>query len=197
MGLRYVKWLFGWVPEQMFFRTPHRRQRSCDNAGGAARSWSGAVRGVFLACLLAVPGMGTVIPVNSGGNLALAVSSATAGDTILVGPGTYPLTNTLSVNKALTIRSSAGPASTFLTASGSGSTFPILLSANNVILDGFSLSGGAWGIFAGDISNVSHFSNIQIRNMTVDTVSSAVSPGHGIYVHMLNSSVVEHSSVVK
>jgi hypothetical protein len=80
------------------------------------------------------------------------------------------------VNKALTLRSTSGASSTFLNATGL--TIPVLLAANNVVMDSFSLYGANWGIFAGDISNATNYSNVQVRNMSVDTAPSAGSPNY-------------------
>jgi parallel beta-helix repeat protein len=177
---------------------PFRRKHSTISGRGPGRRPAVATRtacyGLALLCL-SIATASAQVHVSSGGDLAAAVASAPAGSTISVDPGTYTLTSTLVINKPLVVVGTSGPSVTFINAPGQ--TFPILLSANNISLSGFTLSGGFWGIFAGDISNTTHYSNIQIRNMVVDTNPSAGSPGHGIYIHMLDSAVVESSTVVK
>ena len=65
----------------------------------------------FIRCLLPLPLLVCVASVLSGqtilnptDNLQTAVNSAAAGSTLLLNPGTYSLSTTLVVNKALTIR---------------------------------------------------------------------------------------------
>ena len=66
-------------------------------------------------------------------NIADAIPAASAGDTVLVLPGTYPPTSAVTVNVAITLMSSGGPAVTTLL----GSHFRILaVSASGVAIRG-------------------------------------------------------------
>src|ERR1041385_6191255 len=49
-------------------------------------------------------------------NIQDAVDAATGGDTVLVAPGQYGLTNQVTIAKAITLRSTIGPDQTFLDA---------------------------------------------------------------------------------
>ena len=136
------------------------------------------------------------ISVPAGSNLQIAVNGAPAGATLLVSPGTFALTSTLVVSKSLTIRSTGGPAVTAIQLSPINIT-AVLINSSNVTLDGFSISGGNWGVYAGDPNGVASFSNIQLKDLVVDTVPNAEQPGHGIFFRHLVASVIDRCVVVK
>lgn len=74
-------------------------------------------------------------------NLQTAIDAAQAGDTVYVKPGTHTLTSTLTVDKSLTILG-AGQGQTTLDAS-TGTSYGILVEADNTTLKGFTLNGPA------------------------------------------------------
>ena len=87
-----------------------------------------------------------VVGGSSRTSLQAAVSMAANGQTIVVGPGTY--TGALSiVGKSLTIRSSAGAASTVLVGTGLDSSIMAIREsgANGSTVDGFTFTGGLVG----------------------------------------------------
>src|SRR6187549_2985078 len=76
--------------------------------------------------LAASPASAVIISVTSGQSLQQAIDNASNGDTIQVGPGTYPAEVTgqtggrveFHIWKSLVVRSTSGPGSTTLTRSG-------------------------------------------------------------------------------
>ena len=94
--------------------------------------------------------------------LAGAAYLADAGDTLLVAPGTYPVT-ALEIDETLVILSEAGPGSTFIDGSGPALTAPTedVLTFRDVgsstVLKGFAFTGiqGAVGVSAISVINAS------------------------------------------
>jgi T1SS-143 domain-containing protein len=86
---------------------------------------------------------GRFLLVGNGGFATIqeAVDAAVDGDTILIGPGTYTLSSTLTVDKSLTIIG-AGEGQTTLDASA-GTSYGILVEADETTLQGFTLNGPA------------------------------------------------------
>ncbi|MFN6104224.1 MAG: beta strand repeat-containing protein, partial [Planctomycetaceae bacterium] len=68
------------------------------------------------------------------------VSTATAGDTVLVGPGTY--SGALLIDKSLTVKSSGGAASTTIQGASTDVNGPyaVRMAADNVRVEGFTIS---------------------------------------------------------
>jgi parallel beta-helix repeat protein len=72
-----------------------------------------------------------------------AVNAAQPGDTVLIPPGTY--SENVLVNKSLTIKSSAGAATTIVTAAVPSSDV-FLLSGSGIRVEGLTLTGGRAGV---------------------------------------------------
>src|SRR2546430_14014696 len=72
-------------------------------------------------------------------NIQDAVDVSTDGDTVLVAPGDYGVTNQITVTKAVRLQSSGGASQTFLTGQGSR-----CLAISNIlaVADGFTLRPG-------------------------------------------------------
>jgi parallel beta-helix repeat protein len=109
---------------------------------------AGALISVLLISLL----IGFVTPASAGEvtvgggqytTIQAAVNAAQPGDTVLVPPGTY--SENVMVNKSLTIKSSAGAATTTVTAAvPSNDVF--LLSGSGIQVEGLTLTGGRAGV---------------------------------------------------
>ncbi len=69
-----------------------------------------------------------------------ALQVATAGDTVLFAPGTYPLLAQLTVNKAITLTSSAGAEATVL--DGVSKTFRVLAITAEATVEGLTIARG-------------------------------------------------------
>lgn len=82
------------------------------------------------------------VPSSSYPTIQSAINAASTGDTILVAPGTY--FENLSINSAeITLRSTAGPASTILNGSTLGPTLLITNTKSlHTTIDGFTITGG-------------------------------------------------------
>ena len=73
-------------------------------------------------------------------DIAQALSASSDGDLILVAPGAYPISNTLSITKAVTILSTQGPTNTVINGSYQ---FPCIYLSNTLaVLEGFTVRGG-------------------------------------------------------
>ena len=142
----------------------------------------------FLFCAAFVLSAQTIL--NPTDDLQAAVNSAPAGSTLLLNPGTYSLSGTLVVTKALTIRSNQPTPPTIQVAGGS--VVAVQLSANDITLEAMNIAGGNWGIYAGDPGGGAT-SNIVIRSVNVDT--NAASPGHGVYVGKVANAVIDRVAV--
>src|SRR6476660_5700817 len=143
--------------------------------------------GLLLAvCAVSILPAQTVV--NPGDNLQNVVSTAAAGATLLLNPGTYSLPGTLVVTKALTIRNNQATRPQLQVPGGTITT--IQLSASNVTFEGINIAGGYWGIYAGDPGGIAN-SNIVIRDVNVDTNPSAVVPGQGVYVRNIANAILE------
>src|ERR1051326_2560534 len=88
-------------------------------------------------------------------NIQDAVDVATDGDTVLVAPGDYGVTNQITVTNAVRLQSTSGASQTFLTGYGS-----LCLSISNALAaaDGFTLRPGTGNpsganLFGGRIQN--------------------------------------------
>src|SRR5215204_3892025 len=135
------------------------------------------ITATLFVCLASAVSAQTVL--NPTDNLANAVNAAAPGSTLLLNPGTYSLSTTLTVMKALTIRNNQATRPTIVVPAGTITT--VHLWSSNITLDGVNVAGGYWGIYAGDPNVVPPaLSNIVIRNLTIDTNPSAVNSGHGV-----------------
>ena len=154
----------------------------------------------FIRCLLPLPLLVCVASVLSGqtilnptDNLQTAVNSAAAGSTLLLNPGSYSLSTTLVVNKALTIRNNQATRPTVQVPAGTVTT--VQLAVSNITFEGVNTAGGYWGIYAGDATGAAT-SNIVIRSVNVDTNPSSATPGHGVYVGKVSGAVVDRVTVI-
>ena len=145
----------------------------------------------MLVCAAAVLSGQTVL--NPTDNLQAAVNAAAAGSTLLLNPGTYSLSTTLFVNKALTIRNNQATRPTIQVPAGVVTT--VQLAVSNITFEGVNTAGGFWGIYAGDASGAAT-SNIVIRSVDVDTNPSAATPGHGIYAGKVSGVVIDRVNVI-
>lgn len=90
-----------------------------------------------------------------------AVENASAGDTILVGPGEYK--EELVVDKTLTIRSSSGdPSDTIIEGSGKD---VFVVEANDVEINGFTIKSGYHGIIQKNSNDCTYKNNIISYNI--------------------------------
>ena len=129
----------------------------------------------LLICVASVLSGQTIL--NPTDNLQNAVNSAAAGATLLLNPGTYSLSTTLVVTKALTIRNNQATRPTIQVPPGTVTT--VHLAVSNITLEGVNTAGGFWGIYAGDGGGAAT-SNIIIRSVNVDTNPSTATPGQGL-----------------
>ncbi len=118
-----------------------------------------------------------------------AVNAAQPGDTVLIPPGTYR--ENVEVNKSLTVRSTAGTATTIVTAAVlSNNVF--LLSGSGIRVDGLTLTGGRAGVeFSGasqsSVTDVIAHDNVYavlLQHATHNKVnaSNLSNNGYGIYL---------------
>ena len=80
-------------------------------------------------------------------SLQAAVDYAPSAATVLVAAATYPLASPLSIDKALTLKSSAGPGAAIL--DGGNSTRVLFLSHAEAVVDGFAIQNGNSGNSSG------------------------------------------------
>ena len=85
---------------------------------------------------------------NAARQIAHGVSAAAAGDTVLVTDGLYQVSSAIIVNKAITIRSVNGPASTFIDGQGSARCLDLYDLA--CVVSGFTVTNGYRGDEASD-----------------------------------------------
>jgi parallel beta-helix repeat protein len=122
-------------------------------------------------------------------SIQAAVNAAQPGDTVLIPPGTY--TENVLVNKSFTIKSSAGAATTIVTAAvPSNDVF--LLSRDNIRVEGLTLTDGRAGVeFSGvsqcSVTDIIARDNVYaalIEHATQNTVSvcNLSNNGYGIYL---------------
>lgn len=80
---------------------------------------------------------------NAARQISFGVSAAAVGDTVLVTNGLYPLSSTIIVNKAITIQSVNGPATTVIDGKGSGRCLNLYDLA--CVVSGFTVTNGYCG----------------------------------------------------
>jgi parallel beta-helix repeat protein len=131
-------------------------------------------------------------------------NNGAGGDIIVLAPGTYTITSSTTIGgggsgtalfltSPMTLKSTGG-AST-VTIDCSGLSFGLQILANNVVIDGITLTDMQWGVRIGDFRNPSRvLTGIVLRNMVVTTLSTS-SSSHGIWSLLMNSSVIESTTV--
>jgi hypothetical protein len=92
-----------------------------------------------------------------------AINNADGYDTILVGPGTYNIAETINIGKSITLKSLDGAANTIIKALNSGSMIGI--SEDDVTIEGFTFQGISvamtrQSIEATDVNNIEVIDNI-------------------------------------
>lgn len=187
-------------------------------SGRAAREtrswsrWATVVAGSILSMLLARDAAAncqdgsTAQTVTAGQALTQIIESSTPPCTLNVGPGTYdgaPTSQTgdsiFRISSSITIRSTNGPAATTLRVSPSKFAAVIVQALNGrcpsgAILEGFTLTGGLWGIYAsasqpGCASNL--ITGITLRGLVVNSDWTNPSGGHGINFFAVQNSVID------
>jgi predicted outer membrane repeat protein len=100
---------------------------------------------LYTAAVLCVPAgaCGAIINVGPGQSIQSAINIASSGDTIVVAPGTYHEAIDF-VGKAITVRSSGGPAVTTIDASAIQASAVTFASGEpaSTVLEGFTVTGG-------------------------------------------------------
>jgi len=138
----------------------------------------------------------TTTTVSSMSQLQTAIQNASPGDTILLNNGTYtlPSTSSLDVATPVTIKSVNGAANVTITAP-SGTYILLRLGANNITLDGLTLTGATgFGIYVTNFNSPGNaLSNVILRNLVVSTTSG--NSGQAISFNQVNNSVVELCTV--
>ena len=114
---------------------------------------------------------GRVSYVPVGGNIQAYVTAATAGDTLILGAGTYPITATITVDKAILIKGQGLSATKVTTATADIAAFTLTASSARItdLYIGHSGTGTTYGIYAGD-----GLTALQVRNVTVVTSGAGV-----------------------
>ncbi len=137
---------------------------------GNARVFGGAIdigcyEGTAAEPSVALPDIRQDVFLTAGGDLAEALTQCGDGSTLHVGPGDYPVSKTLLIDKAVRIVSDEGPDRTFLHRVGpygGGERFRIAVSQHpDAVISGFTFSnayvevgfGGAIGLRAGTVTN--------------------------------------------
>ena len=150
-------------------------------------------RYVWLTCFAGLtPIYGQTVVLNPGANLQTAVDSATPGSTLALNAGTYAVSGTLTISKALTISSNTPGARPVLQFSG-GTVVGIDIKASNVTLEWLCVSGSTWGVFAGNPGST-QLSGVMLRNLAVNTVSGP-NAGHGIYIGNVLNALVDSNTI--
>ena len=114
---------------------------------------------------------GRVSYVPVGGNIQAYVTAATAGDTLILGAGTYTITATITVDKAILIKGQGLSATKVTTATANIAAFTLTASSARItdLYIGHSGTGTTYGIYAGD-----GLTALQVRNVTVVTSGAGV-----------------------
>lgn len=120
----------------------------------------------------------TTNEVFAGNAIALqnAVAAAGPGDVILIGPGSYPLTTTLVIDKPLTLRGTAGPLQTVLDANRQRRV--IELRHPDALVEGVTVRRGLANTQGGGV----HIQAGIFRNGFIQDSVALVGDGGGAYV---------------
>jgi parallel beta-helix repeat protein len=140
---------------------------------------------VLAACVsTSIPGVGaSELKVGGGGQystISAAVKAANAGDTILVSPGTY--VENLAVDKPLKVVSTNGAQATVVKASDKSKDV-FLLGSSDIIIQGFTITGGNTGVSFG------HTSNCVLTNCVVN------GNVFGVYLAAATSNLVSNNNL--
>jgi parallel beta-helix repeat protein len=184
------------------------------------RSWTRLmlIPGLFAGLLLASAGDAAasclnglaVQAVSAGNDLYDIMLQSTPPCTLNVGPGTYAApaagTPNFTIPAGITVRSTGGPSVTTLQVTAPAFSDVSIWPVNNscpsgATLDGFTLTGGSWGVYVGASSAVGHpgcgassqVTGVTLRNLIVYT--SSTSSGHGIELHSVQNSVIDTCTV--
>lgn len=121
-------------------------------------------------------------PATAANHIQDAVNVATNGDTVLVEPGTYTLTNQVMITRGITLRGADGAGQTFLNVSFGD--YGLWVSNSTAVVDGFSMNrtrSDAGGIFMVgatilncNFTNFTHWPTGASVSMTGGTLSNAI-----------------------
>ena len=138
----------------------------------------------MLACVVCVASAKTIYVPDDYAKIQWAVDAASAGDTIIVRPGTY--NENVDVDKPVEIRSySQNPSDTIVKASNSGDhVFDV--TADNVYISGFTVTGATGSGKAGIIYNSN---NCRIENV------DASNNYYGIYLGSSSNNIIANNTV--
>lgn len=102
----------------------------------------------------------TYVPI--GGDIQAAVTAATAGDTLILGAGSYPITATITVDKAILIKGQGLSATKVTTATPNLAVFTLTASTARVtdLYIGNTGTGTSYAIYAGDGLTQLQISNV-------------------------------------
>ena len=110
-------------------------------------------------------------------SIQAAINTASAGDTIIVGDGSYK--ESVIVNKSVSIRSENGPAKTSVEASDSDPSYVFSINSNYVNLTGFTVNGsdneGVWIFY----SSFCRIERICVRTVASDTNEASAMAAEG------------------
>jgi parallel beta-helix repeat protein len=133
-------------------------------------------------------------------DLETAIVDSPAGSTLLVSPGTYTahptsidVASVFWINKALTIKSIGGPASTILVVP-TGQAQNLLISSSNVSIEGFSLHSGEFCVQVQDFLNNTTLTNESLKNLNL-TPDASDGNGHGILYEQVTHSIIDDCTV--
>ncbi len=133
------------------------------------------------------PGPGSGTPGDPYCSIQTAIDNAVDTDEITVAPGTY-FEMIDFLGRAVTLRSSGGPAVTIIDAQGSGSVVTCGSGeGQDTLLDGFTITGGWQSVGGGGMINSS--SSPTVTNCTFSGNSAAFGDGGGMYNFDSNSTV--------
>ena len=142
----------------------------------------------MLACVVCVASAKTIYVPDDYAKIQWAVDNASAGDTIIVRPGTY--IESVYVNKSLKIRSySQNPSDTIVKAPA-WFLHVFLVNADNVYISGFTVTGTAcpWVGFSAGICLLNS-SNCRIENVNASDNCC------GIYLYNSSNNIIANSII--
>ena len=162
---------------------------------------------ILLIFTLTASSYSATVTVSPGTNLAQVIEDANQGDTIVVNSGNYawaatsanPSITTFWINKPLSLIAADPNNPPTLTVPASSNTV-IMVSGNNVTIDGFNLhapNGADYGIFVYDYQNANGgtLSGINIKNNITNTDTSSGANGHGIFFQNVNNSTIDSNVI--